>query len=57
MRLAAISDIHGNPIALEAVLTDVEAAGGVDVWLVLGDLCALHRRRDGRLPRQAGPDG
>lgn len=41
MRLALLSDIHGNPIALEAVLADVEAQGGVDGYLVLGDLAAI----------------
>ncbi len=30
MRLALLSDVHGNPIALDAVLADVEAQGGVD---------------------------
>lgn len=38
MRLALFSDVHGNPIALDAVLTDVAASGGVDGYLVLGDL-------------------
>jgi putative phosphoesterase len=41
MRLAVLSDIHGNPIALEAVLADVEAAGGADAYWVLGDFSAL----------------
>jgi putative phosphoesterase len=41
MRLAVLSDIHGNPIALDAVLADVEAAGGADAYWVLGDFCAL----------------
>ena len=41
MRLALLSDIHGNPIALDAVLADVEAQGGVDGYVVLGDLVAL----------------
>lgn len=38
MRLAIFSDVHGNPIALDAVLADLHAAGGVDGYLVLGDL-------------------
>src|SRR4051812_26147643 len=38
MRVAAISDVHGNSIALDAVLAD---AGDVDGWWVLGDLVAL----------------
>src|SRR3712207_7029838 len=41
MRLALFSDIHGNPIALDAVLADVEAQGGVDAYWVLGDLAAV----------------
>ena len=41
MRLAFISDIHGNPIALEAVLADIETKGGVDGYWFLGDYCAL----------------
>ena len=41
MRIALLSDIHGNLIALEAVLADVEAQGGVDAYWVLGDLVAI----------------
>jgi predicted phosphodiesterase len=41
VRIALLSDIHGNPIALDAVLADVEAQGGVDEYLVLGDLAAI----------------
>lgn len=41
MRLALLSDVHGNTIALDAVLADVEDAGGVDRFWVLGDLAAL----------------
>ena len=37
MRIAAISDIHGNLPALDAVLADV-AAQGVDVTVNLGDI-------------------
>ena len=38
MRLGLLSDIHGNRIALDAVLAD---ATSIDRWLVLGDLVAL----------------
>jgi putative phosphoesterase len=38
MRIAFISDIHGNAIALEAVLKDIEKKE-VDKIYVLGDLC------------------
>ncbi len=41
MRIAILSDIHGNRLALDAVLTDVERSGGVDAYWVLGDLVAL----------------
>lgn len=30
MQIALLADIHGNDIALEAVLTDIEQQGGVD---------------------------
>jgi putative phosphoesterase len=40
-RLAVLSDIHGNLMALEAVLADVEAQGAPDVTWVLGDLAAF----------------
>lgn len=41
MRLGVMSDIHGNVVALEAVLADAAARGGVDHWWVLGDLVAI----------------
>jgi predicted phosphodiesterase len=41
MRVALLSDIHGNEIALNAVLRDIEARGGVDAYWILGDLVAL----------------
>ena len=41
MRLALLSDIHGNAIALDAVLADIAALGGADEYWVLGDLVAL----------------
>ncbi|MEM7030480.1 MAG: metallophosphoesterase family protein [Chloroflexota bacterium] len=41
MRVAIISDIHGNDTALEAVLTDIQARGGVDQYWILGDLAAI----------------
>lgn len=39
MRLAIFSDIHGNPIALEAVLADI--GDTVDGYIVVGDYCAI----------------
>ena len=44
MRLAVISDIHGNLTALEAVLADLEASGGSDQLWFLGDLAAFGPR-------------
>lgn len=41
MRLAILSDIHGNPLALDAVLADIQSQGGVDAYWVLGDFTAL----------------
>jgi len=39
MRLAIMSDIHGNLAALEAVLADIAARGPFDALGVAGDLC------------------
>lgn len=41
MCLAILSDIHGNPLALDAVLTDIQSQGEVDAYRVLGDFTAL----------------
>jgi len=41
MRIALLADIHGNAIALEAVLADITRKGGVDGYWILGDLVAL----------------
>jgi predicted phosphodiesterase len=41
MRVAVFSDIHGNTIALDAVLADITARGGADAYWVLGDLVAI----------------
>ena len=40
MRIALISDIHGNDVALDAVLADI-ARSGVDEVLCLGDVATL----------------
>lgn len=41
MRIALLSDIHGNAIALNAVLADIARQGGADAYWILGDLAAL----------------
>src|SRR5579859_4527373 len=41
IRIALLSDIHGNPLALDAVLAHIQSLGGVDSYWVLGDLCAI----------------
>lgn len=41
MRLAVLSDIHGNLLALKAVLADVRSQGSPDAYWVLGDLSAF----------------
>jgi len=41
MRLAVLSDIHGNLHALQAVLADLDAQDAVDHRWVLGDLAAF----------------
>lgn len=53
MRLAIFSDIHGNPIALDAVLGDIAEQGVVDRYLVLGDLVAQGFDPAGVLERLA----
>ena len=40
-RIALLADIHGNSLALDAVLAHIQAQGGVDDYWVLGDLCAI----------------
>ena len=41
MRLALLGDIHGNPLALDAVLADVADWGGVDAYLLMGDYSGI----------------
>jgi predicted phosphodiesterase len=51
MKIALLSDIHGNSIALDAVLADIEEQGGVDAYWILGDLVALGHDPVGVLER------
>ena len=39
MRIAILSDIHGNLVGLDACLADLHAQGGADVIVAAGDLC------------------
>src|SRR6516165_4588120 len=39
MRIAVLSDVHGNLLALDACLADLESQGGADGIVVAGDLC------------------
>ena len=48
MRIAIISDIHGNLAALEAVLQDLGLQPPVDQLIIAGDLCL-----NGPCPREA----
>lgn len=41
MRIALLSDIHGNTLALDAVLADIASQGGVDTYWILGDFSSL----------------
>jgi putative phosphoesterase len=43
MRIALISDLHGNELALRAVIADAERAG-VDRFICLGDVATLGPR-------------
>src|SRR5579862_9776737 len=40
MRIAAFSDTHGNLVALEAVLADIERQDPFDAYLMAGDIVA-----------------
>ena len=39
--LAILADIHGNSIALDAVLTDISRQGEIDAFVILGDLAVF----------------
>jgi len=52
-KAAILADIHGNSLALEAVLQDIQARSGVDEYWVLGDLAALGPDPLGVLQRLA----
>lgn len=39
MRVAVLSDLHGNLVALDACIADLDAQGGADAIIAAGDLC------------------
>lgn len=41
MKIALLTDIHGNEIALRAALDEIDTQGGVDAYWLLGDYVAL----------------
>ncbi|MBI3912983.1 MAG: metallophosphoesterase family protein [Chloroflexi bacterium] len=53
MKIAILSDVHGNTIALDAVLNDIQANGRVDEYWVLGDLAAIGYDPVGAIERVA----
>ncbi len=57
MRVAIFSDVHGNAIALDAVLADIATAGGVDAHWVVGDVTDMGADPAGCIARlQALPN-
>ena len=56
MRIAILSDIHGNCVALDAVLVDIEAniEGGVDGYWILGDMASAGAQPLEAVERLAG---
>lgn len=55
MRVAFFSDIHGNLLALEAVLADIETADCTDL-VCLGDICTMGPQPKACLDRVRGLD-
>lgn len=47
MRIAVVSDIHGNLVGLDACLADLQSQGGADTIVAAGDLCV-----DGPKPKR-----
>jgi len=51
MRVAVLSDLHGNAVALDACFADLAAEGGADRIVAAGDLCMDGPRPKGVLRR------
>src|SRR6266536_6222936 len=41
MRIALLSDIHGDTLVLDAVLTDIAAQDDIDRYWILGDFSSM----------------
>ncbi|MCB0088534.1 MAG: metallophosphoesterase, partial [Caldilineaceae bacterium] len=41
IKIAILSDVHGNSTALDAVLADIATLGNIDAYWLLGDLVAM----------------
>jgi predicted phosphodiesterase len=57
VRIALLSDIHGNSIALDAVFADIDRRGGADHHWFLGDLVAMGPDPLGVLERMTARPG
>ena len=53
LHVAILADIHGNSLALDAVLADIESIGGADEYWLLGDYAAIGYDPIGVLERIA----
>lgn len=51
MRIAVLADIHGNVLALDAVLADLARRGGADLTV---NLATVSPARSGRARRSSG---
>lgn len=51
MRIAIFSDVHGNSLALDAVLADIDRAGAIDAIWFGGDAAALGADPAGSIQR------
>ncbi|HVX44834.1 MAG TPA: metallophosphoesterase [Mycobacteriales bacterium] len=56
MKIAVFSDVHGNALALDAVLADAQAAGAEEFWVV-GDLVSDGPRPADVITRLKGLPG
>jgi predicted phosphodiesterase len=55
VKAAILADIHGNSIALDEVLSDIQSLGGVDEYWLLGDYAAIGYDPVGVLERITAP--